>query len=223
MEEYLQPTQHLDFETTDFQNFIANFKKINNETNRALSYYAFVRDHFLYDPYHLNLQSSALKASKIIDKKRAWCVEKSIVFAAGLRAMNIPARLGYAIVENHIGVVKLAEILKTPRIVFHGYVEVYLSEFKKWTKATPAFDRRVCRLSGVSPLEWDGQEDSLFQAYQGDKQFMVYHHDYGVFQDVPIQKMNEEMRLHYPHLFNGSIANTKGFSFEFEPEFYTGS
>jgi hypothetical protein len=219
MHEFLKQTNHLDYEDDSFQAFIAPFKRISSQTERAASFYNFVRDYFLYDPYHLDLRADALRASEIIRKKRAWCVEKAIVFAAGLRALDIPSRLGYAIVENHIGVEKLMSILKTSKIVFHGYVEVYLSEYGTWTKATPAFDARVCRICRVEPLDWNGQQDSLFQEFQAGQQFMVYHHDYGVFEDVPVIKMNTEMQIHYPHLFNGSVENNKSFSFYFEPDF----
>lgn len=212
----LQATPYLDFNNPEFQSWIAPFLNEHSKTKAAIDYYEFVRDYFLYDPYHLDLRPHALKASTIITKRRSWCVEKAIVFATGLRAMGIPSRLGYAIVENHIGVERLTEILKKTQIVFHGYVDVYMEEDNKWTKATPAFDKRVCKLSGVEPLNWNGTQDSLFQAYSGTEKFMEYHHDYGVFNDVPIELMHQEMNLHYPHLFDGSIENSRGFSFHYD-------
>jgi hypothetical protein len=184
---------------------------------RAQAFYLHVRDGFLYDPYHLDLRHNALKASLIITKNRAWCVEKAIVFAAGLRALSIPSRLGYAIVQNHIGVEKLLEALRTHLIVFHGYVDVFVDG--KWTKATPAFDQRICALSGVEPLIWDGLSDSLFQEFSQGEKFMEYHHDYGVFEDVPVELMKAEMKKYYPHLFTGEVPNTKRFSFYHEPNF----
>ena len=217
MEVFLKSTSFLDFETPAFREFVKPFVGVEDEAVRAIAYYEHVRDFFIYDPYHLDLRKPALRASHIINKNRAWCVEKAIVFAAGLRAMNIPSRLGYAIVENHIGVERLTEILRTKRIVFHGYVDVYLSKFQSWTKATPAFDKRICRLSGVQPLHWNGTEDSLFQSFQGENKFMEYHHDYGIFTDVPRELMQAEMKKYYPHLFDGSVDNSKKFSFYFEP------
>jgi hypothetical protein len=51
-------------------------------------------------------------------------------------------------------------------------------------------------------LDWDGESDSLFQPFQGEKLFMEYVHQYGVFDDVPITLMNSEMKKFYPHLFS---------------------
>lgn len=217
MENYLKATPHLDFLHPDLQAYIEPFRLIENELERAQAFYMHVRDGFLYDPYHLDLRCEALKASHIITQNRAWCVEKALVFAAGLRGLNIPARLGYAIVQNHIGVDKLLDVLRTHLIVFHGYVDVYMDG--KWTKATPAFDQRICAISGVEPLLWNAQNDSLFQEFRAGEKFMEYHHDYGVFDDVPVEMMHAEMKKYYPHLFTGEIPNTKRFSFYYGSNF----
>ena len=82
----------------------------------------------------------------------------------------------------------------------------------QWIACTPAFDKRICRISGVPPLEFDGKTDSMFQAYSGEKQFMEYLHYYGTFDDVPVDLMNAEMRRYYPHLFD-EVWDEKEFSF----------
>lgn len=207
---FLQATPFLDYHHPAFDAFLVEFENQSPTTEILIQLYEKVRDHFLYDPYHLDLRPEALKASQILSKKRAWCVEKSNVFAAAARRLGFPSRLGYAIVQNHIGVEKLVHYLRRPEIVFHGYVEVYWNE--KWIACTPAFDQRICKISGVEPLAFDGENDSLFQAFSGDKKFMEYLHYYGTFADVPIEIMNAEMKKYYPHLFEKEW-NEKGFSF----------
>lgn len=213
---YLNETEILNYSHPNMDVFLADFQVKNAQKQTAIDLYRFVRDAFLYDPYHLDLRPEALQASHIVGKKRAWCVEKAIVLAASARKLGIPSSLGYAIVTNHIGVEKLQAYLKRPEIVFHGYVSLWIDG--KWVKCTPAFDQRICRITQVEPLDWDGENDSLFQAYQGNRQFMEYLHEYGEFSDVPIELMNSEMRNYYPHLFRGEW-NTKEFSFHFLPEF----
>lgn len=209
-QKYLCATPILEVKHKSIQNFIADINPSLSKKEQAIMMYNKVRDYFIYDPYHLDLRHEGLRSSVILRKRRAWCVEKSIVMATALRALNIPTKLGYGIVVNHIGVDRLTKILKRKEIVFHGYVSVYLND--KWVKATPAFDYGVCRLSGVEPLEWDGENDALLQAYQGDKEFMEYTHFYGEFNDVPVSLMNEEMKKYYPHLFEPR-NNTRSFSF----------
>jgi transglutaminase-like putative cysteine protease len=210
MKEYLCETAFLNFQDISFDAFTAEIDSNQPEKEKAIALYYLVRDAFLYDPYHLDLTHEGLTASKVLSKKRSWCVEKSSVLAACLRKFDIPSRLGYAIVTNHIGVEKLTNYLRRDEIVFHGFVDVYLNGV--WVKCTPAFDQRICRVSGVKPLDWDGETDSLFQEFDQGKKFMEYKHFYGTFNDVPIELMNAEMKAHYPHLFE-EVYDSKEFSF----------
>ncbi|PKR79812.1 transglutaminase [Brumimicrobium salinarum] len=209
-EQYLRSTSILEVNAPSTQELIADIDTSLSKKKQAIALYYKVRNGFVYTPYHLDLRPSGLKSSTILQKKRAWCVEKSIVLATGLRALGIPSKLGYGIVINHIGVEKLTKILRREEIVFHGYVSAYLED--SWVKATPAFDPLICKIAGVEPLEWDGENDALFQAYQGNKKFMEYTHFYGEFDDVPVGLMNSEMEKYYPHLFE-EVYNSPDFSF----------
>ena len=214
-EEFLVETPYINYSSPEVQEFIRTIPTHTDPVQQAIAIYETVRDSFLYDPYHLDLRPEYLKASVVVTKKRAWCVEKALLACACFRAFGFPARLGFGIVKNHIGVEKLKSYLKRDEIVFHGYVEVYLDG--KWSKCTPAFDPRICKLSGVPVLNWDGRDDSLFQAFVGGSQFMEYLHFYGEFEDIPFGLMHSEMKAYYPDLFENPI-DTKAFSFHFDPE-----
>lgn len=207
---YLKATPILEVNHKSTQELIADIDTSLSKKEQAIALYYKVRDGFVYNPYHLDLRPQGLKSSAVMQKSRAWCVEKAIVMATGLRALGIPSKLGYGIVVNHIGVEKLTKMLKRDEIVFHGYVSAYIEG--KWIKSTPAFDPLVCQLSGVDPLGWDGENDALFQEFQDGHKFMEYIHFYGEFPDVPVELMNAEMEKYYPHLFEESY-NSRTFSF----------
>lgn len=211
---YLNATELLPADNPDIQQWAeqAVDQQAEKLTQAVQLYYA-VRDHWIYDPYHLDISRNGLQATNLLYKRRAWCVEKAAFYVACARSLNIPARPGYAIVVNHIGTERLAEILRREEIVFHGYADVYLEG--QWVKCTPAFDKKICRLSGVQPLDFDGSSDSLFHPYEGDQKFMEYVHDYGTFENIPVQKMNEEMKKYYPHLFDPAYEHAQ-FDFVFE-------
>lgn len=211
----LRSSAQFDFETEAFQAFFRSSGITGTTKEDLIRWYGFVRDYFLYDPYHLDLRPEALTASVIVAKRRAWCVEKALVFATGCRFMGFPARLGFGIVQNHIGVEKLEHYLGRKEIVFHGYADVFVDG--NWVKCTPAFDRRICAVNRLEPLEWDAEHHSLFQAFSGDQQFMEYLHFYGEFEDIPFPLMHAEMKRHYPHLFSDPV-DTKAFSFHFDQE-----
>lgn len=211
MEEYLKDTFFLNYNHPSFDDFTKNIEENKDPKTIAIQLYYLVRDSFLYDPFHLDISKEGLKASNVLTKKRAWCVEKASVLVSCSRKFGIPSRLGYSVVTNHIGVEKLTSFLGREEIVFHGFAELFINNI--WIKCTPAFDRRICAISNVSPLNWDGQTDSLFQEFDNGKRFMEYLKHYGFFSDIPIDLMNSEMKAYYPHLFN-DIYDSKEFSFK---------
>lgn len=210
MKEYLEETAFLNFKDPLFDAFTASIDPAKSPKEIAVDLYFLVRDGFMYDPYHLDLRYESLKATHVIGKRRAWCVEKSTLLAACARKFNIPSRLGYAVVTNHIGVEKLVSYLRRNEIVFHGYTELFIDG--KWIKCTPSFDKNICRMMDVEPLDWDAETDSMFQEYKKGEKYMEYIHFYGEFSDVPIELMNAEMKKYYPHLFEEQFA-TREFSF----------
>ena len=85
-------------------------------------------------------------------------------------------------------------------MVPHGYVEIFLEE--KWVKATPAFNKSLCEKLNVHVLEFNGEEDSIFQEYcaENENKFMEYIEDYGTFETNPLDKIETLLLEHYPIL-----------------------
>lgn len=208
MNEYLEPTEFLDFDNESVREFAEQKSEgAKNDREKAVALYYAVRDSFQYNPYILDLRRDGLKASNLLTRSRGYCVEKAILLAASARAVGVPSRLSFYIVRNHIATDRLEKILEKNYLVFHGAAEMFLDG--KWLKTTPAFNLRLCNYLGVEPLEFDGTADSIFQEYdrQGNV-FMKYLHDYGFFSDLPYQLYLDELKKHYPHIFeNGKYTN----------------
>ena len=59
----------------------------------------------------------------------------------------------------------------------------------------------MCKKLNVAPLDFNGEEDAVFQQYNNDgENFMEYVEDYGHFEDVPLQFIYENMMAHYKGL-----------------------
>src|SRR5690554_3857176 len=144
-ERYLRSTPILEVNDKSTKELIADIDLSKSKKEQAVALYYKVRDGFIYNPYHLDLRPEALKSSTISKKSQAWCVEKSIVMATGLRALGIPSKLGYGIVINHIGVEKLTQALRREEIVFHGYVSAYIRS-EEHTSELQSRPHLVCRL-----------------------------------------------------------------------------
>jgi transglutaminase-like putative cysteine protease len=215
MEEYLQPTEFLDFDQKSVREFAEeNTVGAKTEIEKAVALYRTVRDGFQYNPYLLDLRRTGLKASDLLTRNHGYCVEKAVLLAASARAVGVPSRLSFYIVRNHIATGKLERALKKDYLVFHGAAEMFLEG--RWLKTTPAFNQALCKYLGVEPLEFDGTADSIFQEYdKSGNVFMEYLHDYGAFSDLPYNLYLEELNKHYPHIFENEKYTSGDLVYDF--------
>lgn len=204
LQNYLKPTFFLDYDTEEVASFATTVcAGSNTPAEKAIALYYAVRDQVSYNPYDLKYSRNAMKASTILRKKSGYCVSKTILLAALGRQQEIPCRLGFADVTNHLSSSKLREKMGTDLFVYHGYTEMYL--YDKWVKATPAFNLSLCTRFNVKPLEFDGTEDSIFHEYNtfGQKH-MEYVRDHGHFADLPFEKIFAGYRKIYPKFFENT-------------------
>lgn len=206
MKNYLEATTYLDFEAEEIQKIIEPFQSHGlSQLEKAKGVYLAIRDGWRYNPYKISLNPEKYVASKIARSDEGHCVDKAILLIASLRALGIPARIRLAKVTNHIAVERLTERFGTNVLTPHGMVDVFLHG--EWVKATPAFNKELCAICNVEPLDFDGINDSMFQEFNTEgEQFMEYLEDYGPFEDVPLEFMRENLKENYPEVFN----NDKG-------------
>ena len=203
---YLQSTYYLDFDHPSVSTFTERNCDLKAEMKtKAVQLYYAVRDIIKYDPYDLRRDREALRASTVVEKGSGYCVAKSVLLAAAARQQNIPARLGFADVTNHLSTAKLRQIMKTDIFIYHGYTELFLED--RWVKATPAFNLSLCTRFNVKPLEFDGICDSQFHEYdQLGQKHMEYIRDHGHFADLPFDRIFDAYEKQYPGML--SFFNT---------------
>lgn len=165
----------------------------------AVKLYYVVRERLRYNPWRVRYEPEAYTTSSVLlrdPSEGGHCIDKALLLAGACRAVGIASRLHFATVRNHIGTARLEEKLGTDLLVYHGYVELWLGG--RWVAATPAFNRALCEKLGVAPLEFDGENDSIFQAYDRIAgRFMEYVEDHGSHADVPFDAMIQAWRTHY--------------------------
>ena len=172
---------------------------ISSVRERAVALYYAVRDGFRYDPYAIQAIDRCFTASVVIEAGSGFCVSKAALLAATARAAGIPARVGFADVKNHLTSPRLRDLMVTDEFVYHGYTELWIDD--RWVKATPAFNRTLCDKAGVRPLEFDGQNDSLFHPLdQSGRKHMEYLRDHGSRPDVPVGEILAAWEQVYPKM-----------------------
>lgn len=197
---YLEATYFFDFNDSKIQKVIEPYKQSSlSQKEIAVDLYLKIREGWRYNPYQISLNKEDLRASVLVQRPEGHCIDKSILLITCLRGLGIPARIHLAKVKNHIAVERLTEVFGTNELTPHGMVNVLLDG--KWVKASPAFNASLCKKCQVEPLEFDGENDSIFQEYNSEgAAFMEYVEDYGHFEDIPIDFITNNIKTHYPNL-----------------------
>jgi transglutaminase-like putative cysteine protease len=184
--EYLTPTAIIDSNASTITAHVMDIIGVSKDpVEQAVKLYYSVRDGIWYDPYYPFYLAEHYRASNVLKSGRGYCVCKASLLCALGRACEIPSRLAFADVRNHLATTQLIEFLGSDLFVYHGYTEFYLEG--RWVKATPAFNRELCERHKVAPLEFNGREDSVFHPFNLEKkQFMEYVADHGTCADVPV-------------------------------------
>ena len=195
---YLTATEIIDSDSKIIIDYAMSLIKDADDDpiSRAINLYYAVRDGIWYDPYLPFYRPEHYRASNVLRRGRAFCIGKAGLLCALGRACGIPSRLGFADVHNHLATRQLIDYLGSNIFSFHGFMEFYLEG--KWVKATPAFNKELCRKARVTPLEFNGREDSIFQPYNEEKKlFMEYITDHGTYADIPVDQIVEAWRTTY--------------------------
>ena len=208
---WLEPTWYLDSESPEIDEFARQAVGDAMDTHEmAIRLFYAVRDGFRYDPYALDREPEAYRASAIVQRDSGWCVPKSIVLAAVARNRGIPARLGFADVRNHLSSEKLMETMGTDLFAWHGYAELLLDE--DWVKLSTAFNIELCERFGVKALEFDGDSDALMHPYDvAGNRHMEYVLQRGSFDDLPFKEIFATFAEVYPESMTASNINDEAF------------
>jgi transglutaminase-like putative cysteine protease len=206
----LDVTEFLDHDNLVVRQFVERtVGDAGTPAERATKLYYAVRDKILYEVYDADLSREGLRASAILTRGQGFCVHKSIVYAAACRAAGVPSRIVLTDVRNHLASDRLRELVGGDVFRFHALNSVYLHD--KWVRVTPVFNKMLCRLYGITPLEFDGTQDSVSHPYDSNgRRYMEFLHDYGDFDDFPHELVVEGIRAAHPRLFAGRYALTQG-------------
>ena len=197
MNSALEETYFLDYKAPEVQAYVSTFDRGLEPRELAVAIYNKVRDDWRYNAYIFHTRRVDMRCSAIMQRDEGHCLDKSIILASCFRAVGLPARLHLVKVVNHIAVERIVELFGTDELTPHGYVEVYLGD--RWLACTPAFNKELCDLLNVDVLEFDGEQDSMFQASdRANGKFMEYLEDYGTFDDYPYEFVLNNMDAHYP-------------------------
>ncbi len=198
LDPYLKPTFVIDSNSKAIQEKATSLtERYSSQKEKAKELFYFVRDKIKYNPYLALCSIEDYRASKTLQRREGFCIQKAVVLTAVARAIGIPARLGFADIRNHIAPKELIDLMGTDIFFYHGYSEFWLDS--KWVKATPAFNIEMCDKFDIKPVEFDGSSDAIFHERnkKGELhiEYMKYH---GTFADLPFKEILQVFVDKYP-------------------------
>lgn len=198
----MEPTEFLDHASPEVAALVGRTLTGQEDSPREVAtrlYYA-VRDGIRYEVYGADLSREGLRASRILRTGSGMCLHKSIVYASALRAVGIPSRLVLTDVRNHLASPRLRELVGGDVFRYHCLTSLELGG--RWMRATPVFNKWLCRLYDLTPLEFDGTGDSVHHPFdrQG-RAHMEFLHEHGEFADLPYERVIEGLRAAHPGMF----------------------
>lgn len=208
MQQFLESDEYFNQHHPQLKSWL---KKItgSNKREKAISIFYLVRDGIRYDAFTFLAGASSLSSDFCLENKAAYCIPKATLQVTLSRAIGIPARLGLADVRNHLSSKKLDELLQNDIFTMHGYVEQHLEG--KWVKSTPTFNKELCELANIKPLEFNGIDNAIFHQFTADgSKHMEYLTDHGTFAKMPLLFMQKNFNLHYPHISLSFLKNAQG-------------
>jgi len=147
LDEYLKPTDTIE---SDHEKILetANFltRHCSSDQEKVVQLFYFVRDSIPYNLYMISLFIEDFKASRILEWKEGYCVQKAVLFAALGRAAGIPSRLLFAMTRNHRVPQHIYKQLGNNLFYRHGYNQFFLDG--KWVTAAATFDKKSCEKNG---------------------------------------------------------------------------
>lgn len=191
--EYLQPTYTIDCENSEIirtaQELTAD---CSSNPERAVRLFSFVRDEIRYNLYMSSTFEEDFIASRILQWRKGYCVQKAVLFAALGRAAGIPSRLVFAKIRNHRVPRKIVEALGDNVFPFHGYNQFLLNG--KWISVAATFDRKLCEKNGLRLVEFNGEDDAILpETDLKGRPFIEYLEKYEPQSDLPFQHIYEEI------------------------------
>lgn len=210
-QDLLQATEFLDHDSPVVREFVARAlgdEPLSDEEKARKLYYA-VRDGIYYEIYGADVSREGLKASSIIKGGMGFCVHKSLVYATVLRAVGIPSRIYYGDVRNHLTSPRITELIGGDVFTFHSLTVFYLNG--KWIKSTPVFNKMLCKLYGITPLEFNADGDSMYHPYdEQGRRHMEFLRSHGEFDDFPYDLVVPGLRAAHPALFTSTDRLAEG-------------
>jgi alkylation response protein AidB-like acyl-CoA dehydrogenase len=202
----------LDFPHDDVKIFVSNAlgNKSWGERETAVKLYYAVRDKIAYEVFDTDISEKGLRASQIAKDRRGFCLHKALLYAATCRSQGLACRVIASSVTNHIATKELQKLVGG-KVFLHWYNEVKVNS--TWLQVSPAFNKLLCKLYHIEPLEFDGYSDAIQQPFSGEGTMNYLDDNPVVFTTPRYSELIELVNTYHPGMITpgGRVPQAKHF------------
>ena len=168
-----------------------------NDIEKAIALFKFVRDSITYGVFMISVFEEDYIASRVLEWKKGFCVQKSVLLAALGRAVKIPTRLGFADIRNNRVPPHILEKVGTNVFLAHCYTQFFLNG--KWVSATSNFGADMCKRNGLPVVEFDGINDAMLAEKDLEgRLYIEYLERFGFQENLDFKWLYEKIAPHLP-------------------------
>ena len=165
MQEYVSPTEFCDCDCEEIKQKAEELTQdVSSPNEAAVRIFNYVRDEILFA-----IGRTDVKASKTLKDRKGYCVTKTNLQVALLRAVGIPTRYHQVVLEKKVLKGLISDSLynrQDGNIWFHPWCECYLSG--KWVACDLYLDKAtydavikhgILSKEQMPSIDWDGESD----------------------------------------------------------------
>jgi transglutaminase-like putative cysteine protease len=162
---------------------------------RAAAVFAFVRDTVSYE-FMAKFTRQEYVASHVLQRRRGFCVQKSMLACALGRAAGVPTALVLSDMRDHTLPARMVRVLGTDVMYQHGLNAYHLDG--RWLLADGVFSPDLVGRRAYRPVLFDGTTDALLAPTTlSGKPHIEYTAFHGIHADLPFDELMDGFRTGY--------------------------
>ncbi|MEJ2724243.1 MAG: transglutaminase family protein [Deltaproteobacteria bacterium] len=190
---YLMPTFTIE---SDHERIVETAREITRgcrtDEEKAIRVFYFVRDMIYYNVDMVSVFEEDFRATRILEWRQGYCVQKAVLLTALGRASSIPTRLTFAKIKNHKVPPHILQRYGTNIFPRHGYNQFFLNG--RWISAAATFNKSLCEKINSPTTDFDGENDSVLPSRDREgKPYIEYIEKFGHSEDLPFQWIRDEV------------------------------
>jgi hypothetical protein len=155
----MEPTAFMDSDSASVAALAHSVRGDGPPAQQAARLFEHVRDAIQYE-FRAKLTRDEYRASRVLAEGKGFCVQKSVLLCALLRAARIPSAIVLCDLKDYTLPTRIIEAMGTDTMFHHGLNAVHLDG--RWRLADASLSPDVVERKRYRRVDFNGEDDALF-------------------------------------------------------------